>query len=309
MGETFRLTKREDMRAQIVSRLEKLGTLDKLAEEMPGSRQGNGWDPSKIVETRMKVVPQSLDRLVRRAIRPGISHRVADFFRPASAMSRLADPPTVIYFPLWHVRGHHECFYLREADYQIRVEKDVVAVEVDGTTRDLMIEEQETNLIPETFKRTLKRFSRFLTGERRYFNLNSVTELAVMRREAEMYVTSDGRERDALEEALPPAWKTQRVFDIAHLNVEGAMAKIATSKETKETVLQRFQERLVRMPETSKQILSNSFNIEKLTQYYVPYAHFPVMRGGRLDHMIINGASAEIADAKIVASVMHQLDL
>jgi hypothetical protein len=73
--------------------------------------------------------------------------------------------------------------------------------------------------------------------------------------------------------------------------------------------VQRFQERLVKMPETSKQILSNTFNIEELTQYYVPYLHFPVMRGGRLDHVVINGASVEIADAKTVASVRHQLGL
>jgi hypothetical protein len=303
------LTRREDIRGQIASRLEKLGTLDKLAEEMPGLREGNGWDPSKIVETRMRVVPQPLDRLLRRATKPGILQRVADSFRPASAISRLAGLPTVIYFPLWYVKGHHECFYLRETNYQIRVDKDVVAVEVDGETRDLMIEEQETNLIPETFKRTLKRFSRFLTGERRYFNLSHVTELAVGQKEAEMYVTSDGREGDALEEALPRAWKTQRVFDITHLNVEGTIARIATSKETKETVMHRFQERLARMPETSKQILSNSFHIEELVQYYVPYVHFPVMRGGRLDHMIIDGASAEIADVMIVASVMRQLGL
>jgi hypothetical protein len=297
------------MRAQIVSKLEKLGTLDKLAEEMSGSREGNGWDASKIVETRMKVVPQPLDRLVRRAIKPGILQRVTNFFRPTSAMSRLAGPPTVVHFPLWYVKGHHECFYLRDASYQIRVEKDVVAVEVEGETRDLMIEEQGTNLIPETFKRTLKRFSRFLTGERRYFNLRPVTELAVKQKDAEMYVTSDGVEGDALEETLPRAWRTQRVFDVTHLNIEGTTTRIATSKENKETVLQRFQERLVRMPETSKQILSNSFHIEELTQYYVPYAHFMITRGGRLEHMIINGASSEIADAKIVASVMHQLGL
>jgi len=303
------LARREDIRGQIASRLEKLGTLDKLAEEMPGLREGNGWDPSKIVETRMRVVPQPLDRLLRRATKPGILQRVADSFRPASAISRLAGLPTVVYFPLWYVKGHHECFYLRETNYQIRVDKDVVAVEVDGETRDLMIEEQETNLIPEAFKRTLKRFSRFLTGERRYFNLSHVTELAVGQKEAAMYVTSDGREGDVLEEALPRAWKAQRVFDITHLNVEGTIARIATSKETKETAMHRFQERLARMPETSKQILSNGFHIEELVQYYVPYVHFPVMRGGRLDHMIIDGASAEIADVMIVASVMRQLGL
>lgn len=303
------MTEREDLRAQIASRLEKLRTLDKLAEEMPGSRQGNGWDPSKIPEAIVRVVPQPLERLVRKAIRPGASQRIVDAFRPVSATSRLAGTPTVVYFPLWHVKGYHECFYLREANYKIRVDKDVVAVEVDGDTRDLMIEEQETKMVPETFRRSLKRFSKLFTGERRYFNLNDATELAMRHERAEMYVTSDGREGDVLEEVLRGTWKTQRMFDVTHLNVEGTIVRIFASKETKETVVQRFQERLVKMPETSKQILSNIFHIEELTQYYVPYLHFPVMRGGRLDHVVINGASAEMADAKTIASVRHQLGL
>jgi hypothetical protein len=303
------LAEREDARAQIASKLEKLRTLDELAEEMRGRRQGNGWDPSKIAETIVRIVPQPLGRLARKAIKPGIFQRIADFFRPVSAMSRLAGPPTIVYFPLWYVKGYHECFYLREANYKIRVDKDVVAVEIDGETRDLMIEEQENDVVPDAFRRTLKRFSRLFTGERRYFNLKDVTELAARHERAEMYVTSDGREGSVLEEILPSKWKIQRIFDITQLNVEGAIARIAASRETKETVVRRFQERLVKMPEASKQILSNTFHIEQLTQYHVPLAHFPVMRGGRMDQVIINCASAEIADAKTVASVKHQLSL
>jgi hypothetical protein len=297
------------MRAYITSKLERLGTLEKLDEEMPGSSDGNGWESSKIVESRLRIVPQPLDRLTRKAIRLGILKRAVEFFRSASTVSRLAGSPTLVYFPLWYVKGNHECFYLRETNYQIRVEKDVVAVEVDGETRDLMIEEQETSLIPEAFKRTLKRFSRFLSGERRYFNLSHVTELAVRQKEAELYVTWDGRHGTTLEEVLPRTWRTQRVFDVAHLNIEGLSARIALSRETKETVLKRFQEELVKMPENSKHVLSNSFQIHELAQYYVPYVHFPVTRRGRLDHMIINGANAEIADAKVIAFAMHQLSL
>ncbi len=99
------MARREDIRGQIASRLEKLGTLDKLAEEMPGLREGNGWDPSKIVETRMRVVPQPLDRLVRRATRPGILQRVADSFRQASAISRLAGLPYCSLFPFMVCEG------------------------------------------------------------------------------------------------------------------------------------------------------------------------------------------------------------
>jgi hypothetical protein len=303
------LTESEDARAQIASKLEELRTLDKLAEEMPGRRQGNGWDPSRIVETTMRVVPQPLDRLVRKAIRRRIFQRIVDPLRPKSKMLRLAGAPTIFYFPLWHVRGYHQCFYLREATYRIRVDKDVVGVEVDGETRDLMMEEQETEIFPDTFRRALKRFSRLLMGERRYFNFKDVTELAVRHERAEMYVTSDGREGNVLEEILHSRWKTERIFDMTQLNVEGTIARVAASGETKETVVRRFQERLVKMPEACKQILSNIFEIEELTQYYVPFVHFPVMRGGKVDQVIINGASAETTDPKTAVSVMYQLGL
>jgi hypothetical protein len=308
-GRTIRLTESEDARTEIASKLEKLHTLDELADEMPSRRQGNGWDPSRIAETTLRVVPQPLDRLVRKAIRRGIFQRIKDWFRPVSPMSRLTGAPTIVYFPLWRVSGYHQCLYLREATYRIRVDKDVVGVEVDGETRDLMIEEQETEIIPDTFRRTLKRFSRLFMGERKYFNLKDVTELAVRHERAEMYVTSDGREGNVLEEILNSRWKTERIFDITQLDIEGTVARVAGSGETKETVVRRFQERVVKMPETSKKILRNTFEIEELIQYYVPFVHFPFIRGGRPDQVVINGASAETADLKTTASVKYLLGL
>jgi len=299
----------EDMRAHIISRLERLQTLDKLAEEISSPRRGNGWDPSKIAEAVVRVVPQSLDKLARKAVRPGISSGIVDFFRPAYAASRLAGPPTLVYFPLWHVKGYYECFYLRDTGYKIRVDKDVVAVEIDGETRDLMIEEPEGKIGPDTLGLRLKRLSRLLTGEKRYFNLSNAIELAMRHKRTEMYVTSDGREGSTLEEVLPNSWRTQRMFEVGHLKVEGAATKIAASKETKERVVQRFQERVVRIPETSRQILSNTFVIDELTQYYVPYVHFPVMRGTRIDHVVLYAASAEVPDERECKLVRNQLGL
>ncbi len=299
----------EDVRAHIISRLERLGTLDRLADEMPGTRQGNGWDPSSISESVVRVVPQPPEKLARKAIRPGISRGIADLFRPTYATSRLAGQPTFVYLPLWYVKGYHECFYLRDAKYQIKVEKDVVAVEVDGETRDLMMEEQESKIVPEAFLRRLKHLSRLLTSEKRYFSLDDAIELAVKYGRAEMYVTSDGREGDVLEEVLPGNWKIQRIFDGAQLNIAGATTKIASSKETKERVVERFRERLVKIPETCRRVLSNTFQVEELTQYYVPYVHFPVLRAGKVDHVIINAASAEIPDERDIKFVKRELDI
>lgn len=299
----------ENVRAYISSELQRLGRLDKLAEKMLSIRQGNGWYPSKIAEVVMKVVHQPLDKLARKAIRPGVSRGIADMFRPARETSRITGPATLVYVPLWYVKGYYECYYLREAIYKVPVDKDVVAVEVDGETRDLMMEEQESKIVPEAFKRRLKRFSGLFTGLRRYFNLSDALELAVKYARAEMYVTLDGHEGEMLEEVLPRSWRTQRIFDITQLHVEGTATKIATSEETKERVVERFQERLVRMPEPCKQALSNTFQVEALTQYYVPYVHFPVTRGGRIDHVIVNGASADIPDEKMIRSVKRQLSL
>jgi len=303
------MSKRTDTRAFISSLIEKLGALDKLAEEMPNPRKGNGWEPSEIAETVAMVLPQPLDRIARKAIGPGISARIADFFRPKHATSRIAGPATLIYFPIWYVKGYHECFYLRDAKYTIPVDKDVVAVEVDGETRDLMIEEQESRIVPEALKRRLQRFSGLFTGQKRYFSLNDVVELAVRSRRAEMCVTPDGREGNLLEEVLPHSWRTQRIFEIAQLNVEGVITRMASSQETKERVVERFRDRYVEMPETPRQVLSNTFQIEELTQFYIPYAHFRVARAGRLDDVILNAASARIPDGKTVDLVKRQLQI
>jgi len=296
-------------RAFISSLIQRLGTRDKLAEEMPNPRKGNGWEPSKIAETVAMVLPQPLDRITRKAIGPSISARITDFFRPKYATARITEPATLIYFPIWHVKGYHECFYLRNAKYTIPVDKDVVAVEVDGETRDLMIEGQESRIVPEALKRRLQRFSGLFTGQKRYFSLSDVVELAIRSRRAEMYVTHDGREGDLLEEVLPHSWRTERIFEVAQLNVEGAMTRIASSRETKESVVERFRNRYVGMPETSRQVLSNTFQIEELTQFYIPYAHFAVMRGGNLDDMIMNAASAKIPDGKTIDLVKRQLQI
>jgi hypothetical protein len=299
----------DDVRADIISRLERLGALDRLADEMPGTQRGNGWDPSGISEAVVRIVPQPLEKLGRKAVRPGISRRIGELFRPRYATSRLAGQPTFVYLPLGHVKGYHELFYLRNADYKVRVENDVVAVEVDGETRDLIIEEQESKIVPDAFLRRLKDFSKLFTGERKYFSLNNAIELAVRYARGEMYFTSDGREGDVLEEVLPGSWRIQRVFDSAQLNVAGTATMIASSKETKETVMERFRERLVKMPESCRKVLSNTFQVEEMTQYYVPYVYFPVVRGGKVDHVIINAASAEIPDERDVKFVKRQLDL
>ncbi len=299
----------ENVRADIASRLEKLRTLDKLAEEMSSPRRGNGWDSSKLAESVMRVVPQPLDKLARKAIRPGITRGIVDLFRPPSASSRLAGPPTLVYFPLWYVKGYHECYYLRDAKYKIRVSKDVVAVELDGKTRDLMIEEQEASIVPEVFKRRLKRFSGLFTSDSRCFYLDEAVELAVRYEEAEFYVAWDGREGKMLEEVLPKGWRTQRIFEVGQLDTEGTATRIASSAETKETIIDRFRSRLVKVPENSRHLLSNMFQVDELTEYYYPYSHFPILRGGKIDHVILDAGSAQIPNARTIDFVKRQLSL
>jgi len=300
------LSNHEDIRTQISSRLERLRTFDKLAEEMPGARRGNGWDASKITETVLRIVPQPLDRLSKKATRRGIFRGIVDSLRPTHS-TKLVGEPVLVYIPFWHVKGYHECFYLREANYKIRVDADVVAVDVDGETRDLMIEETESKVVPETFRRRLRRFSGLFTGEKKYFCLNDVIELAVRYKRAEMYVSADGREGELLEEILPRNWQRQRVFDVKDLNVSGAATKLAASKENKESAMLRFRERVVRMPEAPKQVLSNMLQVNELAQYYVPYVDFLVKHGETMDHVVMDAASGAIAGEREANIVLRQV--
>jgi hypothetical protein len=178
------------------------------------------------------------------------------------------------------------------------VKNDVVAVEVEGRSRDLMLEKKHSRLIPAAIMDRLLRLSSFLSNESKYFVVTDALELAVKSSEAELVVSGAGRPLTLDDEAELTSWKSTRIFDEADLKVRGAKTQIREPTLTKESLLTKFRERVIRMPENFKQILSNKLQITELKRIYVPLIRIPLQKGLVPREIIVNGTTGELAQEK-----------
>jgi hypothetical protein len=198
------------------------------------------------------------------------------------------------------VKGFHECYFLRNNSYRVNVRNDVVGVEVEDRGRDLMLERKHLRFIPSAIVDRFQMFSSFLTSESKYFVVSEVTELATKRSESEMVISSAGRPLNDEEEMMLTSWRAKRVFDTSDLKVRGASVKIKEPALAKEFVLGKFREKVVRMPERFKQILSNRLQITELKRIYVPFIRVPVQKGLVPRDVIVNGTSGELAERELL---------
>jgi hypothetical protein len=286
----------------LASRLQQIGEVTAERKEIKSLKTGNGWDPNQVIEHVFKIDPVSIKRAVEIAVSADrrVKERLSHFFKRSDEDVRIVGTPTVEYIPIWKVKGFHECYYVRTNSYRVNVKDDVVAVEVEGQSRDLMLERKHSRLIPTAILERLQKLGSFLTNESKYFVVGDALELATKRSEGELVVTGSGRPLTRDEETELTAWRTKRVFDIADLKVRGLKVTVRESI-SKEALLNKFRESVVRMPERFKQILSNKLQITELKRIYVPIIRVPMQKGLVPREVIVNGTRGEIADPKLLA--------
>ncbi|MGA2972650.1 MAG: hypothetical protein ABSE39_08525 [Candidatus Bathyarchaeia archaeon] len=286
----------------LASRLQQIGEVTAERKEIKGLKTGNGWDPNQVIEHVFKIDPVSIKRAVEIAVSSDrrVKERLSNFFKRSDQEMRIVGTPTVEYIPIWKVKGFHECYYVRTNSYRVNVKDDVVAVEVEGQSRDLILERKHSRLIPTAILERLQKLGSFLTNESKYFVVSDALELATKRSEGELVVTGTGRPLTRDEETELTAWRTKRIFDIADLKVRDLKVTVRESI-SKEALLNKFRESVVRMPERFKQILSNKLQITELKRIYVPVIRVPMQRGLVPREVIVNGTRGEIADPKLLA--------
>ena len=286
----------------LASRLQQIGEVTAERKEIKGLKTGNGWDPNQVIEHVFKIDPVSIKRAMEIAISSDrrVKERISNFFKRSDEQVRIVGTPTVEYIPIWKVKGFHECYYVRMNSYRVNVKDDVVAVEVEGQSRDLILERKRSRLIPTAILERLQKLGSFLTNESKYFVVSDALELASKRTEGELIVTGTGRPLTRDEENELTAWRTKRIFDIADLKVRDLKVTVRESI-SKEALLNKFRESVVRMPERFKQILSNKLQITELRRIYVPIIRVPMQRGLVPREVIVNGTRGEIADPKLLA--------
>jgi hypothetical protein len=289
----------------LASRMQQIGEVTAEKKEIKGLRTGNGWDANQVIEQVFKIEPISIKRAVEIAVSSNrnLKERALTIFKRRKPDVTLVGPPTVEFVPVWKVKGFHECYYIRTNSYRVNVKEDVVAVEVEGQSRDLILERKHSRLIPAAVAERLQKLGTFLSNESKYFVVADVQELATKRSESELVMTGAGRALTPDEETALTSWRSKRIFDVSDLKVRGAKPHVRESMVSKEALLNKFREQVIRMPERFKQILSNKLQISELKRIYVPFIRIPMQKGLVPSEVIVNGTSGELADAKLLELV------
>lgn len=285
----------------LASRLQQMGEVTAERKAVTALKTGNGWDANQIVEQVFKIDPISLKRAVEVAVSAnrGVKERVSHFFRRPKDDVLLVGTPTVEYIPIWKVKGFHECYFIRTNSYRVNVKEDVVAVEVEGQSRDLILERKHSRLIPAAIVERLQKLGAFLMNESKYFVVGNVLELASKKSDSELVITGAGRHLTPNEDADLTSWRTKRIFDMEDLNMRGVKVNVRDSI-SKEAVLNEFREEVVKMPERFKQVLSNRLQISELRRVYVPIIKVPMQEGLVPKEVLVNGTSGELTDPKLL---------
>ena len=286
----------------LTSRLQQIGEITPETKEYKGVRTGNGWDSDRIIEQGYKIEPIAIKRSVDIAISSNrrLRERIIGKLRHEKQQARLIEEPTVEFVPIWKIRGFHECYYLRTNSYRVKVKGDVVGVEVEGKSRDLILERRHRRFIPTTIVERLQRLSGFLSSESKYFVISSVTELAKTRTDAELAITWNGKKLSMDDELILTSWRPKKIFDESDLKARGAKVRIREPTISKENLLEEFRTQVIRMPERFKQILSSRLQITEFRRVYIPLIRVTLQKGLVPHEIIINGSSGQVADREIL---------
>ena len=286
----------------LASRLHQVGEIAPETKEVGGLKTGNGWDANQIIENVFKIEPIPVKRAIEIALSSNktFKERLRNIFRIRKDGPKVVGIPTVEFVPIWKLKGFHECYYLRTSTYRINVKDDVVGVEVEGKSRDLILEKKHRHFIPAAIIERYQMLGALLTSESKYFVVSEVLELANKKSASEITITGRGSIVDQDTEMTLTSWKSKRIFDLSDLTIRDAAARVRESALTKDGALNRFREQVVRMPERFKQILSNRLQISEMKRIYVPLFRISVQKGLVPVEIVINGASGELADKDLL---------
>ena len=284
----------------LTSRLQQIGEIAPERREIKGLKTGNGWDANQVIEYVFKIDPIPVKRAIEVALSSNRSwkERLRGVFRRQKQETKIVGTPTVEFIPIWKVKGFHECYYLRTNSYKVNVKDDVVGLEVEGASRDLILERKHSRFIPTALLERLHMLGSLLVGESKYFVISDVLELATKRSESELSMTGLGKPLTEEDEMAMTSWRSKRIFDLSDLKVRGARVQVRDCTVTKEALLNKFREQVMRMPDRFKQILSNRLQISELKRIYVPFIRISVQKGLVPREVIVNGSSGEVADSE-----------
>jgi hypothetical protein len=290
----------EDERIDEIKRLlegtmEEFDALLRLAGGFEDVKVGSGWRAPHVSEKIYVINPIPADQ----ALEIGESNKRRLFgaflFRPKPSDIKIIGEPTLRFIPYWTVKGFHECFYFRGNLYRVNVPDDVIAVEVEGKVRNLIAEGESQKSLVEDLKKAVRRIRSLLPSKRKYFVISDVTELAHQYAEGFLCLNANGRD-DNIEELLKENPPLQEVSDPSELKMNNASVQVIQPLQTKEDVICKLHEKIVKPPKVFNKILINRFEITRLAVYYVPYYIIKYYYKGNVKEMKIHGVTGKIIE-------------
>jgi len=273
--------------------VEQFESLFESAGGFDESRVGNGWDPTNIRETTYMVTPMAFND----AVQLGESRKRSLFSLPLIRLLKIRleevkmiGAPKVQFVPFWVAQGYHECFFFRGNSYRINVGEEVLAV-----VRDLISDEKPFQFLPEGQRRTSGKIGSLLPPKMKYFTVNDATELAYQYSEGTIYVDTYGHEDVKLQEFMELGPPMREISDPAQLMTSEIGMQLIQSIEVKEGVVRKLHERIVKAPRTFIKILSNRFEVTKLSLIYVPFYIFRYRHKGDVKELRMNGFTGEVS--------------
>lgn len=279
----------DEIKRLLDSTISEFQSLFESAGGFEDSRIGNGWSPETVTHEIYFLKPKPLEELTRIAEsrkRTVFRHRVISFLKPQEQEVRLLEKPRLKLVPFWLIKGFHECFYFRGNSYKIELPEDVVAVEVEGKIRDL-VGRDSADL------QGITGLTRRLLGRREWsgvkvIRLNDVTELAYMYKEGSFFFNAEGKEdleAEAFFERKLPLQKTTP----EQLAANFPEAELARSSISKEDLVRRLHEAVVKPPVAFSKILSNRFQVTTLAEYLMPVYSFTFEWHGQRKELSVHG--------------------
>jgi len=285
----------EEIRRYLDATLEEFQKLVEKAGGFEDNRVGNGWQPASLVETLSTVAPMPPSEILGKvkSVRWRALGMALSNLPKARTLNIEFEKPHLEYRPYWIAKGYHECIFFRGASYRVPTTEDVLAVEVDGKLRNLVLREAKQYSFLKQVKDSIEWVTGLASNKPREFILDGVTELARRYKKASLHLDAYGRNDRHMERFLrrnPPL----QISSLDQIKREHPSAEIVQLHENKDSVIKKLSDAVVQAPKIFTRILSNRFEVTDLMLLYLPVYRVKYQYAKKEGVVNVNGSTGEL---------------
>jgi hypothetical protein len=293
MGEEERF---QEIKWLLNATIEEFDSFLKSAVGFEDVKVGNGWDPSKVPYFLYLLSAMPISEVTEIAEKKKIELFRSVFWvlGPRREKIEMIGEPKTKFMRMWEIEGCHECFFFRNGSYHLKVKDDVVAMEVEGKLRNLVVEASSSQ--NQTLGTGLdEKTSELLAQKPKYFAIDDVMELAYQSRRAHLFVDETGAEIREFGTLLDKRGKPESLSDRIALD-DMLKGYLRDAIEKKKAVFEKLRSKIVKPPESFNKIVSNRFEVTRLNLFLVPFYHYQYRYGEKMKELNVNGLTGEVIE-------------